>query len=235
MNKRWIPALIIVGVLCGYISYGLMLWFVDSTDNPTTNVYDLKAENFEEEPEDFYVEDDDAVIAVESNLNKAKITPSTRIVYQYYYTVDDKLVEDECEPPYYLLDMTRQDLENYYSDWQVLTFAQDKVVIRKSINDRHNQGYFIVKIFNDKITVFYNYTNDFELAFEEAVASLAYKEEQKDEYFNEFMTLNKDHYVREVLDVPIELLSDEEYRKLSLGIMVYGNEELISLLENYSS
>lgn len=231
MSKKVYIPLIFIGILLTVIlSYqitSLILLTGDSGEEEMT-----VPEVYEDEVEDKLQAN--AVIQADT-IKLTRISPSTRIVYQYYYTMDDKLVTDECEPPYYLIDMTRQQLEDYYTDWQLISFASDKVVLRKSINERESKGYYIIKAYDDKIAVFHDYTEAFDAAFEEALASGKYQEGEEALFFDEFISMNKDHYLREVIDTHIGSLSEEEQDKLNEGISVYGDEELIRLLENYTS
>ncbi|PKM50681.1 MAG: hypothetical protein CVV02_10375 [Firmicutes bacterium HGW-Firmicutes-7] len=229
-KKLYVPLIILGIVLAVVLSYEI------------TSLVLLKGQPKEdefEEPITYEDEMDDHApenIAIQADsLKLSRISPSTRIIYQYYYTMDDKLVTDECEPPYYLIDMTRNQLEGYYSDWQLISFASDRVVLRKSINERDSEGYYIIREYEGKIAVFYDYTEAFEVAFEEAVASGKYRSEEADLYFIEFINMNKEHYLREVLDTPMTILSPEEQVKIKEGLIVYGDEELIRILENYSS
>ncbi len=138
-------------------------------------------------------------VAAESTDN-AKILPSTRIVYQYYYTVDDKLIEEETEPPYYMLDMTRAQIEEYYPEWQLISFSNKKVVLRQAVNDIDKDNYYILKEHNGIIGIFY-----------------------------------RNGMLRDQIDTPVSSLPDEEQKRLKEGITVYGEEELITVLENYTS
>lgn len=232
-RKVYIPLIIIGILLTAILSYQITSLIL-LTDNKHQQEEYINAETYEDEDEIDVNLETNAVIQTEA-VRLSRITPSTRIVYQYYYTLDDKLVTDECEPPYYLIDMTRQQLEGYYTDWQLISFSTDKVVLRKSINERVTEGYYIIKAYNGKIAVFYDYTEAFELAFEEAIAAGKYTENERNSFFNEFININKDHYLREVLDTPINTLSTDEQNALTNGIQVYGDDELIRILENYSS
>lgn len=229
-KKVYIPFIVVGIILTVILSYEITSLILLTSDEKKeeSNVSKI----YEDETEDKL--EANAVIQADT-ITLSRITPSTRIVYQYYYTMDDKLVTDECEPPYYLIDMTRQQLESYYTDWQLISFSAEKVILRKSINERDSKGYYIIKAYEGKIAVFYDYTEAFSVAFEEAVASGKYFENEKDIFFSEFINTNKEHYLREVLDTPLKSLSQEEQNQLNEGIIIYGDDELIRVLENYSS
>lgn len=234
MSKKWLVSFIAFFViLAGILSYEITTLIMMSRDDVKEQVKEEPEVYEDEELVSISTEDPDVVEVDTTQLSR--ITPSTRIVYQYYYTLDDKLVTDECEPPYYLIDMTRQQLEIYYKDWQLISFAPEKVVLRQSINERNTQGYYMIKEYEGIIAVFFDYTEDFNAAFEAAVAAGQYKIGEEDLYFIDFMNLHKDHYLRELVDTPVIVLPEQDQEKLHKGILVYGEEELIRLLENYTS
>ncbi|MBC7959302.1 MAG: hypothetical protein H7X94_05505 [Vallitaleaceae bacterium] len=220
-------------VLAGVLSYEIARLFMMSEEE-SKEIAKEETPIFEDDVSTAADLDLEEVVPAET-VQLSHITPSTRIVYQYYYTVDDKLVTDECEPPYYLIDMTRQQLETYYKDWQLISFSEEKVVIRQSIHSRDTKGYYIIKAFEGKIAVFFDYTEDFATAFEEAVALEQFKVGEEALYFTEFMKLNKDKYLREIVNTPVSVLPETEQEKLKQGISVYGEDELIRFLENYTS
>lgn len=232
-KKMLISSLIFFAILAGILSYEIttLVEISHKTENEETTGDDAAIYEDEPAPSDNNVSE---VVAADTT-KPSKITPSTRIVYQYYYTLDDKLVTDECEPPYYLIDMTRQQLEEYYKDWQLISFSSTQVVLRQSINQRDTKGYFIIHEYGGKIAVFYDYTDDFSAAFEEAVALGQYKDGEENNYFEKFMAQNAEHYLREVVDTPVSVLPTSEQEKLKNGILVYGEDELIKLLESYTS
>lgn len=132
-----------------------------------------------------------------------KILPSTKLVYQYYYALDQKVMEEESDPPYYLLDMTREQLQEKLSDWELQLFSDKKVVLRKVLQEKSPHHYYLVGVYDGCIAVFYD--------------------------------INGEWVLREITATPISVLPHEEQKKLEQGIPVYGEEELIRILEDYTS
>lgn len=148
---------------------------------------------------------DDDVISVDT-VKEPRIMSSTRIEYQNYYTLDDKLeIEKEIEPPYYMIDLTRQQIEEFYPEFQLVAFSSEKVILRRIIED-HSDKYYIIKRYNTNIGVFHDYRNKGE-------------------------DINADEYLRDTIDIPINDLVWEEQEKLNTGIIVYGEEELSQSLK----
>lgn len=72
-----------------------------------------------------------------------KIAPSTKMVYQYYYIDDEIMEEQEDVPTYFLIDLTLEDMLEYYPNWHIITFSSDKVVMRKNVKGKSNQRYIL--------------------------------------------------------------------------------------------
>lgn len=223
-----IPIFIILAVILSYqiTSLSILNRNRRNDEEYTDHVY-------EDDDNDYPQGADDVIPADSMAINK--ITPDTKIVYQYYYEEDDQLIQDIGEPPYYLIDMTKSQFENYFDQWELISFSSQEAVLRKSFLEKEDEQYYLIREFDEQITIFYDYTEDFAKAFENAVAKGEYTLDQQDGFFNEFIHLNKDIYIKEVLDIPINLLSPEERDHIKNGFMIFGDEELVKIIENYSS
>lgn len=76
-------------------------------------------------------------------VTEQKITPSTKIIYQYYYPDDNITEQQEDVPPYFLLDLTLNDLKKYYIDWQIVSFSDREVIMRKIVEGKSQQRYIV--------------------------------------------------------------------------------------------
>ena len=83
-----------------------------------------------------------------------KITPSTKIVYRYYYTEDNVIETQEEVPPYFLLDLTLSDMLKYYATWDIVSFSSREVIMQKTVIGASNQRY-VVGEKDGYIAVFY--------------------------------------------------------------------------------
>lgn len=113
--------------------------------------------------------------------NSSRITPYTEMVFQYYYEEDGKIVEESIEPPYFLIDLTRDEVQQKYSDWQISYFSNQRVVMKKNISSR-SPFHFIVGIHEGYIAIFYdNGSGELELKeiTETPISSLPEEEQNK--------------------------------------------------------
>ncbi|HCT64619.1 MAG TPA: hypothetical protein DIC60_05055 [Lachnospiraceae bacterium] len=72
-----------------------------------------------------------------------KIIPSTKMVYQYYYTEDGVTEVQEEEPPYFMIDLTLSDISKYYPSWDIVSFSPKEVVMKKTIIGESEQRYVV--------------------------------------------------------------------------------------------
>lgn len=78
-----------------------------------------------------------------TSTTEQKITPSTKMVYQYYYTEDGVTEVQEEIPPYFMLDLTLSDISKYYTNWDIVSFSPKEVVMRKTIVGQSQQIYVV--------------------------------------------------------------------------------------------
>ena len=84
----------------------------------------------------------------------AKITPSTKMVYQYYYPEDDVTETIEEAPPYFLVGLTLDNLTEYYENWEIVFFSGEEVIMRMEIPGASSQRYIIGE-YQGLLAVFY--------------------------------------------------------------------------------
>ncbi len=141
--------------------------------------------------------------SIRTSAQVEKITPNTNIIYRYYYEKDEKTIEENKKPEYYMINMTEDTLKNKMEDWIVEEFSGKKVILKKSIKGK-SPYYFVIGEKDGFIAAFYKNGID-------------------------------DLRLRELTDTSINRLPKEEQEKIKKGIVVYGEEEMIKILEDYSS
>ncbi len=80
----------------------------------------------------------------EEVLNETmRITADTRMVYQYFYT-EDMITKEQAEPsPLFLQGLNMKELQSVYNGWQIVSFSDEKVILRSQINGRSDETYII--------------------------------------------------------------------------------------------
>ena len=90
----------------------------------TIGIYEKKMQKFSSSINQNITKEDDSITVTKEMT--ARITPSTKMIYEYYYTEDDVTQTLEDVPPYFLLDMTLEDMKKVYTDWQIISFSSKK-------------------------------------------------------------------------------------------------------------
>ena len=150
-------------------------------------------------------------------VDEAIILPSTKYILQSYDITTGNMTEEELKVPSYLVGLSRiqviEYLHNYMKDmtfeefkkgltsFELLTFSENKVTLRKTYNKDLVEYQFFLKSQNGKIVIYFG--------------------DQKTVY--------------EYTEVAVDHLTQYEQIKLEEGIFVKDEEELYSILENYSS
>ncbi len=147
------------------------------------------------------IKETENIVAVSDTVQK--ITPSTKMVYEYYYPEDDVTEVYEDVPPYFLIDYTLDDIKRCYSNWNILSFSDREVIMKKVVSGPSRQRYIIGES-DGFITVFYDFGEDGII-------------------------------IKEVTDVLISSLSEEEAGLIKEGIAIVGNDKLNRALEDLTS
>lgn len=87
-------------------------------------------------------------------VDVARITSSTKLIYEYYYTDNSEVKREEVIAPYFLVDMSLEDIKQRFPDWQLQSFSEKEVIMRKSINKKEQERY-IIGIHEGYVAVFF--------------------------------------------------------------------------------
>ena len=142
MNRNRLIIISITAVLC--ISFGIVGYY--TALNRVKHNYSLyENNNITEE-----TNNEDARVSSTDN----KINPSTKMVYQYYYADEGTTKVSEDVPPYFMLGLTLDDMVKYYTNWDIVSFSPQEVVMRKTVYGDDSQSYFVCEK-DGYITVYY--------------------------------------------------------------------------------
>jgi hypothetical protein len=107
--------------------------------------------------------------------------------------------------------------------------------MEETMQRENYEGYYIVMAYNGQITIFDYFLDDFDDYFYTALINNECEAKDRDLYKYYYLNIYGEDYLKEVIDMPISLLSKDEQDRLSKGIQVYGDDELMRLIENYTS
>lgn len=74
---------------------------------------------------------------------EAVIGENAEIVYQYYYTEDQRTAEQVEPVQNYLLGLNLAQVRSIYDGWQVVFFSPDKVILRSTVEGRSDESFLL--------------------------------------------------------------------------------------------
>ena len=137
---------------------------------------------------------------------KEKINAETMVVYMTQFTKSESetVVEKKIDIDY--IGKEVNEIKDKFKGWEFLGVIDNRVYLSREVDSYCPDSYKLGYVVNDKknnVLALYKYDRD--------------GIEQLDEVF----------------DTPLELFSKEEIEKLKKGIIVYGEDNLNELLQNY--
>ena len=82
-----------------------------------------------------------------------RIAANSQLILKKYYTVCDHTINEYVEMPPELVNMTKEELQAQYPDWEVIGFSPEKVTIYKEFNDECGE-HFRLNVEDGKIVVY---------------------------------------------------------------------------------
>ena len=116
--------------------------------------------------------------------DEEKVSPNCKFALKKYYDECNHFDYKESELPIELVNLTRQEVEDYYENWEVEEFSNNQLVLYQEIDGYCNQ-HFLIKL-DDGIVKIFRYTTNGELSL--------YKET---EVYEEYLPENDAEKLRE--------------------------------------
>jgi len=88
-----------------------------------------------------------------TSVEEEKISPNCNFALKKYYDECNHFDYEEAELPNELVNLTKKELEECYSDWEVEKFSNEDVVLCKEINGYCNQ-HFLIKLDEQMVNVY---------------------------------------------------------------------------------
>jgi hypothetical protein len=83
-----------------------------------------------------------------------EVNENTKFIYEYYYLGDEKTDSTEEDAPYFLYGKTEPELIRLFTDWDIVSFEDNIVTMRKTVEGMSNQ-YYVIGSLDGYIAVFY--------------------------------------------------------------------------------
>lgn len=171
MNKVIITMIIIIVVLVGIVA-GVFI-FKPKDNNTVENV---KMNVAEEEILDDCTEEYEQLQnneMIETNAEEEKISPNSSLTYETYYTGCQHTKIVYSDMPTELVNLTKKEVEEKYTDWEVKKFETNEVALYREQEGECGE-HFIVKDKDGKVVVYKILENGEEQEYEVTQISTDY-------------------------------------------------------------
>ena len=160
-------SLVILAVVSWIVAY-----FVTKS-NKTSKIADNNnyiSEKIEDECTEEYVEEHNttAVTSVEERVSANAI-----LILKKYYIQCDHTINEYVELPKELVNMTKDEVQKHYPDWEVIGFEKGKVILYKEFDEVCGE-HFKLRVENGKVVVYIVDTDGKESLYEKTNISSEY-------------------------------------------------------------
>mgnify|MGYP004603481057 FL=1 len=148
---------VVLAICVGIATYFIVRQNKKSETIPETNTY--ISEKIEDECTEEYKEEQMAnqnTTAVSST--EEKVAANAILILKKYYTKCDHTINEYVELPKELVNLTKEQVQEKYSDWEVIGFEKGKITLYKEFDDVCGE-HFKLKIEDGKVVV-YTVNND---------------------------------------------------------------------------
>ena len=90
---------------------------------------------------------------VTTAVQEIKVTPNTKFALKKFYDECSHFEYEEAELPIELVNLTRQEIEDYYDDWEIEEFSEKQLTLCKEING-YCKEHFLIKLDGEKVNIF---------------------------------------------------------------------------------
>ncbi len=147
---------IILAICAGGATYFIVKQNKKSEIIPETNTY--ISEKIEDECTEEYKEEQGQENTTVVSSAEEKVSANAELILKKYYTKCDHTINEYVELPQELVNLTKEQVQEKYKDWQVIGFEKGKVTLYKEFDDVCGE-HFKLKIENGKVVV-YTVNND---------------------------------------------------------------------------
>ena len=148
---------VVLAICAGIATYFVVRQNKKSETIPETNTY--ISEKIEDECTEEYKEEEKAnQNTTEVSSTEEKVAANAILILKKYYTKCDHTINEYVELPKELVNLTKEQVQEKYADWQVIGFEKGKITLYKEFDDVCGE-HFKLKIEDGKVVV-YTVNND---------------------------------------------------------------------------
>ena len=160
---------ILITICVGSITYLIVKQNKKSENIPETNIY--ISEKIEDECTEEYKEEQEQQTAVSST--EEKVAANAILVLKKYYKKCDHTINEYVELPQELVNLTKEQVQEKYADWEVIGFEKGKITLYKEFDDVCGE-HFKLKVEDGKVVVYKENNDGSETLYEKTNISSEY-------------------------------------------------------------
>ena len=142
----------VLAICAGMATYFIVRQNKKSETIPETNTY--IAEKIEDECTEEYKEEQmEKQNTTEVSSTEEKVAANAILILKKYYTKCDHTINEYVELPQELVNLTKEQVQEKYSDWEVIGFEKGKITLYKEFDDVCGE-HFKLKIEDGKVVVY---------------------------------------------------------------------------------
>ena len=142
----------VLAICAGMATYFIVRQNKKSETIPETNTY--ISEKIEDECTEEYKEEQMAnQNTTEVSSTEEKVAANAILILKKYYTKCDHTINEYVELPKELVNLTKEQVQEKYSDWEVIGFEKGKITLYKEFDDVCGE-HFKLKIEDGKVVVY---------------------------------------------------------------------------------
>lgn len=147
MKKQYIIA---IGIIAFFTSIIITINMVKESKLQNTEKETKISENIEDECTKEYSKETkiEAVVAT-----KEKISANSQLILKKYFKQCDHTINEYVEMPQELVNLTKEEVQNKYTDWKVIGFEPNKVTLYKEFDDMCGE-HFKLRVEEGKIVIY---------------------------------------------------------------------------------
>lgn len=167
MKKQYIIA---IGIIAFFTSIIITINMVKESKLQNTEKETKISENIEDECTKEYSKETkiEAVVAT-----KEKISANSQLILKKYFKQCDHTINEYVELPKELVNMTKEEVQKHYPDWEVIGFEKEKVILYKEFDGVCGE-HFKLRVENGKVVVYIVDTDGKESLYEKTNISSEY-------------------------------------------------------------
>lgn len=148
-NKTKIVIICILSVfIIAIVTYIISSKNKEEKNETEPNMY--ISEVIEDECTEEYVQEQNATTV---SSTEEKVASNALLILKKYYSNCDHTINEYVELPQELVNMTKEEVQAHYPDWQVIGFEKGKITLYKEIQDVCGE-HFKLKIEDGKVVVY---------------------------------------------------------------------------------